>query len=66
MLLHLENSAAARQYLDLEKMRAILASLKTAVTPIISRQTSMILLPGLMTGIFLLKINNELTPTTEI
>jgi asparagine synthase (glutamine-hydrolysing) len=51
-----ENSPNARQYLDVKKMQAILASLKTAVTRNNTEQTSTILLRGLMVGLFV--INN--------
>jgi asparagine synthase (glutamine-hydrolysing) len=55
-----EDSPTAREYLNVHKMRAILASLKIAVTRSNTEQTGTILLRGLMAGLFLL--NNDFTP----
>ena len=52
----LEDSPLARQYLNVPKMRAVLLSLKTAVTRSNTAQTGKILLRGLMAGLFV--INN--------
>jgi asparagine synthase (glutamine-hydrolysing) len=57
-----ENSASARQYLDVTKMRAIVASLKTGVTQRNTYQTHTILLRGLMAGLFVANfLQNSLT-----
>lgn len=53
-----EGSPTARQYLDVDKMRAVLVTLKTAIDRRNTEQTVTILLRGLMAGLFLLQ--NEL------
>jgi asparagine synthase (glutamine-hydrolysing) len=56
-LRQVEDSAAARCYLDVRKMRAILESIKAHISRSNSDQTATILLRGLMTGLFVTENN---------
>jgi len=61
----LEKSDIAKEYLDIQKMRLILQSLKKQADKSASYQCDTILLRGVMVGLFLLRFDNNMVKTKE-